>query len=435
MNTSTPDKARALATLTTKRLREQCAEIRFLQGAAEVLDPLCAAPHEAVVGARLATGVSLRVTQGRALVRFDDGSDLWIAEGSSLELSAWSERVRSARLLVGKLFAFVAPDARRPFAIGTAHGEAAVLGTAFELITDADHASVSVYHGCVELRTDLGRVQARAQHSAFTRGGGAPLSSRMERPAMPGWLGTAEATAANPSVASAWNAVRATGDRSRSKGPIIMNRVLISAVLLALVAGGIYFGMRSSDTSTPPVAASSGGAVASAPPADAMPEKESVILMNRDGKKLLEFDPSDPGSLEDALDGMNRDDAAVLRKLLQFENGRFKPAGADVLNDADRARLNALGGLRIEAKSSRGSGGPPAVGQEEFDRQVQASLDALRQLLDSGMDPAQAKAQAEAALTDSYRKLIGEGEVKVNLDMNRDSGQTSVGIEIRKGTP
>jgi len=54
-----------------------------------------------MAGIRISSETRLRVTTGRALVRLDDGSDLWISAGSMVDFSAWGPRVRGLRLATG----------------------------------------------------------------------------------------------------------------------------------------------------------------------------------------------------------------------------------------------------------------------------------------------------------------------------------------------
>src|SRR5690606_3945212 len=152
---------------------------------------------------RIARDTALTVTKGRALVRLDDGSDVWLAEGARLELSGWSERRRQLRLVAGRALALVASQLGRPFVTSTPHGEIAVTGTAFEADARADSLEVSVHHGSVEV-SSAGRtaraIRGRGVHSTSQH---APSVSRLSGTAQRdslGWLSNLSISSSNPAI-------------------------------------------------------------------------------------------------------------------------------------------------------------------------------------------------------------------------------------------
>lgn len=74
----------------------------------------------------------------RAEVQLADGTSLLLASGTKLRLGGLDESRERARLIAGRVFAWVAKQARGRFVLGTPHGEVFVLGTEFDVTAEAN---------------------------------------------------------------------------------------------------------------------------------------------------------------------------------------------------------------------------------------------------------------------------------------------------------
>ncbi len=209
---NTIDREERLAVLRAdllKRSRSFVASLLVLDGTAELTDPMTPRPRPAEGGIRLAKGTRLTVKSGRALVRFEDGSDLWLESGAILDLSPWSEKVRTLRLLAGRAVAIVAREAKRPFQVLTPHGEVLVTGTAFGIDIGRELLSVPIFHGSVQVTSEHGTVEGRRGQRLLSARGKTPWQQPLEQAIKDqfSWLGSIAATAMNRAVAKPFGAL------------------------------------------------------------------------------------------------------------------------------------------------------------------------------------------------------------------------------------
>jgi hypothetical protein len=74
----------------------------------------------------------------RAEVQLADGTSLLLASGTRLRLGGLDENRERARLIAGRVFAWVARQVRGGFVLGTPQGEVFVLGTEFDVTAEAN---------------------------------------------------------------------------------------------------------------------------------------------------------------------------------------------------------------------------------------------------------------------------------------------------------
>jgi len=129
-----------------------------------------------------------------ATVQLGEGSVVRLAPSSRLRVLAGRER---AIHLAGRAFFAVERMPRHPLLVHTAAGDARVLGTRFELATNADRLELRVVEGRVALSTARDRIEVAAgQESAVENG----TVSRPKPVASPAgaWVGTFLAFQATP---------------------------------------------------------------------------------------------------------------------------------------------------------------------------------------------------------------------------------------------
>ncbi|MCB2156409.1 FecR family protein [bacterium] len=428
-----------------RRAESLTATVILLSGEATAIDPETGRSHSIDERARLATGTKITIDRGRMLLRFDDGSDVWLAEGAELELCAWTKAERLLRLVAGRALALVAEHAERAFRTLTPHGEVIVTGTAFELNIHDSELDVAVLHGGVRLQTAGGECRVTRGRKATAAPGKAPALRTMSRSDDSArWVRDWSACDSNGAVRPALRGVHQTLDQvSRTRKEIgIMYKALIALAVLALAGGAAFFMFKSSDQSASSSAASEGAQrhVQAMAPGDGGGEEKEMAFATLDfpgsGKKLL-VNLNDPNGLDEALSELPAEQAAALSRILTLKDGEIQTKPIDQMTDADRAVLNELGGLSVDVSKRIGDGEEPPLNNkqmEQFQREAQNSIDALRDMIKNGVDPEVAKAQVEAALTDSYHRHIGDdADVKVDLNVDPNSDGAQIGIRIEKG--
>ena len=131
-----------------------------------------------------------------ATVQLGEGSVVRLAPSSRLRLHAGRERAVS---LEGRAFFAVKRIADRPLRIHTRAGEARVLGTRFELVSDAESMQVRVVEGRVALTTPSERIEVSAGQESGVRNGAVakPTAVATSSP-VAAWTGTFLAFQATP---------------------------------------------------------------------------------------------------------------------------------------------------------------------------------------------------------------------------------------------
>lgn len=131
-----------------------------------------------------------------ATVELGEGSVVRLAPSSRLRVIAGRERAVS---LEGRAFFAVQQVPGRPLRVRTRAGEAHVLGTRFELTTDADRLQLRVVEGRVALSTQRDRIEVSAGEESGVRDGAVVRPTRVAGPnVVASWVGTFLAFQATP---------------------------------------------------------------------------------------------------------------------------------------------------------------------------------------------------------------------------------------------
>lgn len=143
------------------RAQSLIGTLAWLSGEAEIRDSQTRLGRPARQGLRLSRQCALVVNKGHALVRLDDGSDLWVSAGTQIGFTHWDAARRGFELVMGRVLSLVAPDAARPFSVVSNAARILVTGTAFEAEALEQRLDVRIFHGSVECRAPSGQVRAR----------------------------------------------------------------------------------------------------------------------------------------------------------------------------------------------------------------------------------------------------------------------------------
>lgn len=130
-----------------------------------------------------------------ATVQLGEGSVVRLAPSSRLRVLAGRER---AVHLEGRAFFAVQRMPRHPLVVHTAAGDARVLGTRFELATNADRLELHVVEGTVALSTPSEHVEVGPGEAGTVANGAVSRPSRAATPAVAAWAGTFLAFQATP---------------------------------------------------------------------------------------------------------------------------------------------------------------------------------------------------------------------------------------------
>ena len=130
-----------------------------------------------------------------ATVQLGEGSVVRLAPSSRLRVLAGRER---AVQLEGRAFFAVQRMPRHPLVVHTRAGDARVLGTRFELATNADRLELHVVEGKVALSTPREDVEVGPGEAGTVANGAVSRPSRMATPAVATWVGTFLAFQATP---------------------------------------------------------------------------------------------------------------------------------------------------------------------------------------------------------------------------------------------
>lgn len=212
-------------------------------------DPEAAWPLER--GVRLGRGATVRVQKGRVLLRFEDGSDVWLRAGSVLEIDGWSDGRRSVSMREGNLLAFVARAAGRPFDISTPAGAVAVTGTAFELTAGPGRFAVAVVHGSVEASRGEGRWSLRRREGLMLTPSGEPVRFDARAAVLERWSDALEASASNARIGEAFGAFSAWAGRDDGSPRRSGTKAAVVVALLAAALGGLWYGSGGSGNLPP----------------------------------------------------------------------------------------------------------------------------------------------------------------------------------------
>jgi len=130
-----------------------------------------------------------------ATVQLGEGSVVRLAPSSRLRVLPGRER---AVHLEGRAFFAVQRLPRHPLVVHTVAGDARVLGTRFEVATNADRLELRVLEGMVALNTARDRIEIGAGEEGAVRNGIVTRPARVTTPAVATWVGTFLAFQATP---------------------------------------------------------------------------------------------------------------------------------------------------------------------------------------------------------------------------------------------
>ncbi|MDX2176779.1 MAG: FecR domain-containing protein [Candidatus Sumerlaeia bacterium] len=414
------------------------AEVAHQRGLAELRDPATGTARPIEPGVRVARGMVVAVKTGTLLLRFDDGSDVWLSAGAELELGGWSDVGRRLRLAAGRALALVAKNSRRLFEIETEFARVLVTGTAFEVDLASASARVAVLHGSVEVASEGVTVAAASGRAVQAARGLAPVV----RPAsgrVAAWLDGIEASRSNPAVSPAYRAAAkrlapSTPNTIQEMAPML-KYTLAAVAALVLIGGAFLFatsksvsvertaspaesaGAAPSDVLSSPAAMSAGGAPqwSSAAPTTERQERREVRLRLADGTEVS-FDPTDPEAMEKATASLPEDMRAQMRQIAERAMSQTggAPDGLPGLADSDHAAL---------MRESENAGA------------------LVRDLIAQGMSPEEAGKVVSAGLSDSLQKQIGDkAKISAQVVPGKEGDQQRmmlfVGVEAEdKGAP
>ena len=130
-----------------------------------------------------------------ATVQLGEGSVVRLAPSSRLRVLAGRERAVS---LEGRAFFAVQRMPNHPLRVHTAAGDARVLGTRFELATNAEGLHLRVVEGRVALSTARDRIEVGAGEESGVRNGTVSRPTPAQPVAVAAWVGTFLAFQATP---------------------------------------------------------------------------------------------------------------------------------------------------------------------------------------------------------------------------------------------
>lgn len=355
-----------------KRAAEPAGVLVALFGAAEIRDPRSGRWHAATANAQLSKGMALRVTEGRALARLTDGSDVWIAAGGELDLSEWNIAARTLRLAAGRILAFVAKGAGA-FRTVSGGNEIVVTGTAFEAVTRGTELDVTIFHGGVIVANPLGRVRAgRGQRVSS----GALTAPRAERGAcaQPSWIGDVSRSAENGAVTSAYRAVQRANHSTQATEPNSMKKKIAGGVVLLVALGLLIAWKRPELLGINP---NSGF---------------TAVYIDKDGKRY-EMNAEDPADVEATLAKLPPDKAEMMRARIAESAKRAAE---------ERIAFGGFGGGDMEMVISDAQPENDPWSQL-LDRESKTAMASYREMLEKGIPDEKARAAAETAFSDSIR--------------------------------
>lgn len=429
-----------LKALLRRRAESFVATLVLVQGDTDILDPDAGRPRAAEQGIRISSHTRIAVRSGRALVRMDDGSDIWLAAGAVLDLGGWDRAVRLVRLVAGRALALVAREATRPFRVRTTVGEATALGTAFETHATADAVEVSVLHGTVELRTIRGAATLERGWAGSARIAAPPE----RRPLAPDsgrwdWLPDVASSAQNARVAPAFRAVAhtlATAHGTQEPDTTMNNThrrgraalAIVGVLAIALLGGGIYLATAKEKPKN------------DMPIADALrsvstPDGGNVLKPNVEAKRAIKLRLKGADGQPIEIEADSLDDASIEKALANVPEAK-----------RDEVR-KMLQGIRDRQKDGKGSfsftaGGPgtggPGIDEktaQNLERDVKGGVDAMRELIAQGMSPEEASRIVSQGLTESLQKQLKASGSDANLKVSVMSGDQASGIVGPDGKP
>ena len=130
-----------------------------------------------------------------ATIQLGEGSVVRLGPSSRLRVLAGRER---AVHLEGRAFFAVERMTRHPLLVHTIAGDARVLGTRFELATNADGLELRVVAGKVALSTQRERIEVAAGEESGIRDGAVTRPTPVTTPPVAKWVGTFLAFQATP---------------------------------------------------------------------------------------------------------------------------------------------------------------------------------------------------------------------------------------------
>jgi len=347
------------------------ATLVVLDGMVQIRDNLSVTSRPGIEGLRISRDVLVEVTKGRALLRMDDGSDVWLQEGSLLDLSSWKADQRRLELRFGHLLAMVVPLSRALFRVSSPAGQVIVTGTAFEFRASATNILVAVLHGSVQVTNRHGQFSARRGMQVRASTATSPMRDQsMPRPNLSEWGNKLGASATNQAIRKAFRAVEKEQIHQQKEIHMKPNTKKKFAVALALAAVGLgaYQANQFWGAASEP---------AESPAADSARSKQRKMVrvpMGPDGKP--DFSKKTVMTGSEGISGMSGDEEI----------------------------------------------GPEGLSPESIDRDLTAGRSAIDALVAQGIPKAEAEARVSKSLTDA-----------VSRQANANGTNRPVNVQVRDG--
>jgi len=351
-------------------------------------------------GLRLARGTTVRVVRGRVLIRFEDGSDVWLRDGSALTIGDWTPKARNCFLREGRLLTFVAPAPTRPFRIETPSGNVAVAGTAFELVAGPGRFSVAVVHGGVEASRDGQRWMLRRRDGLMLTPAGEAVRFDARESVRERWADALAESAANERVSEAFRAFSSWAAKRADEAPRRGRRVAAWGALLAAIVAGAWYSMQ-----TPP-----GGGGPAGP--NSGPGGPTIVT----------------GGDPPPKDGSGK--PVVVHR---FQRRIVKPNG-DVVVEEGGGPMPDSGDLPPGAVALH-----DAMGDINAHAQIRSGMHSVNDLIAQGVPPDEARRRVAEGMAASLKKQIegqtGQPAPDVQVFYGGDGDRAKMGVGIQIGGP
>lgn len=351
-------------------------------------------------GLRLSRGTTVRVVRGRVLIRFEDGSDVWLRDGSALTIGDWTPKARNCFLREGRLLTFVAPAPTRPFRIETPSGNVAVAGTAFELVAGPGRFSVAVVHGGVEASRDGQRWMLRRRDGLMLTPAGDAVRFDARESVRERWADALAESAANERVSEAFRAFSSWAAKRADEAPRTGRRVAAWGALLAAIVAGAWYSLGSPSPG-------GGGPV---------------------GPNLSPGGPTFVTGGDPPKDGSGKP-ISVQR----FQRRIVKPNGDVIVEEGD-GPMPGFGDLPPGAAAMH-----DAMGDINAHEQIRSGMQSVNDLIAQGVPPDEARKRVAEGMAASLKKQIegqtGQPAPDVQVFYGGDGDRARMGVGIQIGGP
>ncbi|MEO8376028.1 MAG: FecR family protein [Candidatus Sumerlaeota bacterium] len=418
-----------------KRVESFVGEVIFLNGEMEIEDPLTKRRRPAEKGIRASSECILHMKRGQAAVRLDDGTDLWLNAGATLDFSRWKKQERSIQLRAGRILALVAEELQRPFRTFTPLGQILVTGTAFEADAAADRLDVNVLHGSVQVASDRGTARAKQGQKIDATPLSAPSVARMARGADASPFRTLSASYGNQRIQAACTSAAKLLHISTNEekymaqyyeGTSLKKIALILALLIIPFGAGAYFWLRKPQVANPGMVVSEGRPATGSFSSGPVPKGGKIVrntrsvIRGKDGKDIVIEGPVTAERLKElGIEG-------APEMMQHAESGgtgpSFRKSGGPMTN-LDDAHLEMfsreIGNSALAAQNLIKAGVPTKEASERISKAVQESI---RKQMEARGD--------KGPVPQVKIETVGDGSMGVLIGLPDEQMRTNTKIEI-----